>query len=565
MDLTSYTLLGRSGLRVSPIALGAMTFGEQWGWGAARETARAMFDEYVHAGGNFIDTADGYTEGTSESWLGDFMEETSLRERLMIATKTDYVDLYYLHTWDRLTPVDEVKAAEAGISMVHAALQWLHLRRGVASIIVGATKPAQLRESLSALPPRLSADQIARLDAVSEPARPFPTTCSPMPIRRASPAASRCMASRLSSRPRTTFPPPARRPSRLAASVAPRTDGPAEGGSHATAHTRNQRTHGVGDWAGLHGLRNRRDLFEQRPQHRGGGRPDSPRARSRNHAARHRQYLRRFRAKGRPGVAGAARARGRCDQIRHRDRYGRCGGSRHQRPPGIRAPMLRCLAQASGHRVHRPLLPASRRSGGADRGDCRRHGGAGARGQGAHLGLSEAAPATVRRAQRVHPIAAVQTEYSLWSREPEEALLPALRELGIALVAYSPLGRGFLAGRFRRSDEMAAGDWRRGTPRFQGANFERNLELVEKIEALAARKGCSGAQLLLAWLLAQSTDVVPIPGTTSMRRLEENATAAGLLLTTEEREAISAIAPPQMALGERYAPAGMASIDRTSA
>ena len=174
MDLTSYTLLGRSGLRVSPIALGAMTFGEQWGWGAARETARAMFDEYVHAGGNFIDTADGYTEGTSESWLGDFMEETSLRERLMIAPKTDYVDLYYLHTWDRLTPVDEVKAAEAGISMVHAALQWLHLRRGVASIIVGATKPAQLRESLSALPPRLSADQIARPDAVSEPARPFP-------------------------------------------------------------------------------------------------------------------------------------------------------------------------------------------------------------------------------------------------------------------------------------------------------------------------------------------------------------------------------------------------------
>ena len=182
-----------------------------------------------------------------------------------------------------------------------------------------------------------------------------------------------------------------------------------------------------------------------------------------------------------------------------------------------------------------------------------------------HLGLSEAAPATVRRAQRVHPIAAVQTEYSLWSREPEEALLPALRELGIALVAYSPLGRGFLAGRFRRSDEMAAGDWRRGTPRFQGANFERNLELVEKIEALAARKGCSGAQLLLAWLLEQSTDVVPIPGTTSMRRLEENATAAEVLLTTEEREAISAIAPPQIALGERYAPAGMASIDRTSA
>jgi aryl-alcohol dehydrogenase-like predicted oxidoreductase len=335
VDLTSYTLLGRSGLRVSPIALGTMTFGEQWGWGAPRETARAMFDEYVHVGGNFIDTADGYTEGTSESWLGDFMEESGLRERLVIATKytynaqpgdpnaggnhrkhllaalegslrrlkTDYVDLYYLHTWDRLTPVDEVMrtmddavragkvryvglsdtpawyaaraqtlaqwrgfapvaamqleysliernveleftdlavelgmamvpwsplamgllsgkyraseggaapsgqgrlqtvsasgrapaafnklternfkivavleevAAEAGISMVHAALQWLHLRRGVASIIVGATKPAQLRESLSALPPRLSADQIARLDAVSEPARPFP-------------------------------------------------------------------------------------------------------------------------------------------------------------------------------------------------------------------------------------------------------------------------------------------------------------------------------------------------------------------------------------------------------
>jgi aryl-alcohol dehydrogenase-like predicted oxidoreductase len=178
-----------------------------------------------------------------------------------------------------------------------------------------------------------------------------------------------------------------------------------------------------------------------------------------------------------------------------------------------------------------------------------------------YIGLSEAAPATIRRAQRVHPIAALQTEYSLWSREPEELLLPTVRELGITLVAYSPLGRGFLAGRFRRIDDLAANDWRRGAPRFQKENFEKNLVLVDRIRTLAAQKNCTPSQLVLAWLLSQGTDIVPIPGTSSIRRLEENVAAASIELTPEEHASIEQTVPPGIAAGARYAPAGMDSLN----
>jgi len=178
-----------------------------------------------------------------------------------------------------------------------------------------------------------------------------------------------------------------------------------------------------------------------------------------------------------------------------------------------------------------------------------------------HLGLSEAAAATIRRAHRVHPIAAVQTEYSLWSREPEAQVLPTLRELGIALVAYSPLGRGFLAGRFTQIDDLAADDWRRGAPRFQGENFVRNLALVEHLRALARQKRCTPSQLALAWLLAQGPDIVPIPGTSSLERLEENIAAAGVELRPAELANIELLAPPGVAAGERYAPAGLATLN----
>jgi aryl-alcohol dehydrogenase-like predicted oxidoreductase len=139
-----------------------------------------------------------------------------------------------------------------------------------------------------------------------------------------------------------------------------------------------------------------------------------------------------------------------------------------------------------------------------------------------HLGLSEAAPDTIRRAQKVHPIAALQTEYSLWSREPEGELLDTVRELGIGFVAYSPLGRGFLTAKIRSLDELAEDDWRRSMPRFEQENFRRNMELVDRIRALATDKGCTPAQLALAWLLAQGDDLVPIPGTKRRRYLEEN-------------------------------------------
>jgi aryl-alcohol dehydrogenase-like predicted oxidoreductase len=176
------------------------------------------------------------------------------------------------------------------------------------------------------------------------------------------------------------------------------------------------------------------------------------------------------------------------------------------------------------------------------------------RGKVRYLGLSEAAAQTIRRAHKVHPIAALQTEYSLWSREPEDDILPTLRELGIALVAYSPLGRGFLAGRFRSIDDLAPDDRRRGAPRFQGENFAKNLALVDGLKALAADKGCTPSQLALAWLLARGDDIVPIPGTSSLARLEENAAAAELSLSPAELAELDEIAPKGAAQGARYAP-----------
>ena len=171
-----------------------------------------------------------------------------------------------------------------------------------------------------------------------------------------------------------------------------------------------------------------------------------------------------------------------------------------------------------------------------------------------HLGLSEPSPETVRRGHAVHPIAAVQNEYSLWTRDPEEALLPTLRELGIALVAYSPLGRGFLAGRFRSPDDLAPDDWRRNNPRFTGENFRRNLALADRVRDLAGEKGCTPAQLALAWLIRRHRDVVPIPGTSSIARLEENVAAAGVGLTAEDLARIEQAAPVGAAVGERYSP-----------
>jgi aryl-alcohol dehydrogenase-like predicted oxidoreductase len=178
-----------------------------------------------------------------------------------------------------------------------------------------------------------------------------------------------------------------------------------------------------------------------------------------------------------------------------------------------------------------------------------------------YLGLSEASPATVRRTHKVHPIAAVQTEYSLWTRDPEDALLPTLRDLGIALVAYSPLGRGFLAGRFGSIDDLAPNDWRRDNPRFQGENFAKNLQLLDQVKALAAEKRCTPAQLALAWLLTKS-DVVPIPGTSSLERLEENAGALDVRLTPEDLNRIDEVSPKGVAAGIRYAPSMLELVDR---
>jgi len=178
-----------------------------------------------------------------------------------------------------------------------------------------------------------------------------------------------------------------------------------------------------------------------------------------------------------------------------------------------------------------------------------------------HLGLSEASAATIRRAHAVHPIAAIQTEYSLWSRDPEDDILPTCRELGIGFVPYSPLGRGFLAGKFRKIEDLAPDDWRRASPRFQGENFAKNLALVDKIEDLAAEKDCTPSQLALAWLLAQGDDLVPIPGTTSLDRLEQNVGAADIALDAAELAAIDAIAPRGVAAGTRYPEAGLREVN----
>jgi aryl-alcohol dehydrogenase-like predicted oxidoreductase len=170
-----------------------------------------------------------------------------------------------------------------------------------------------------------------------------------------------------------------------------------------------------------------------------------------------------------------------------------------------------------------------------------------------YLGLSEAAPETIRRAHAVHPISALQTEYSLWSRDVEDEVLPMIRELGIGLVAYSPLGRGFLSGRIRSVDDLEVGDFRRDNPRFQGENFQKNLELVERVEELAAAKGCTAAQIALVWVLAQGEDIVPIPGTTRVKNLEENVAALDVELTDDDLRDLEAVFPKGAAAGDRYA------------
>jgi aryl-alcohol dehydrogenase-like predicted oxidoreductase len=178
-----------------------------------------------------------------------------------------------------------------------------------------------------------------------------------------------------------------------------------------------------------------------------------------------------------------------------------------------------------------------------------------------HLGLSEVSPPTLRRAHRVHRIAAVQTEYSLFSREPEDELLPTVNELGIALVAYSPLGRGFLAGRFRTLDDLAPDDWRRKNPRFQGGNFERNVALADRVREMASAKGCTPAQLALAWLLTRD-NVIPIPGTSSIERLAENAGGAAVHFTSHELDEIDRLSPRGAVAGERYHASGAALLNR---
>jgi aryl-alcohol dehydrogenase-like predicted oxidoreductase len=179
-----------------------------------------------------------------------------------------------------------------------------------------------------------------------------------------------------------------------------------------------------------------------------------------------------------------------------------------------------------------------------------------------YLGLSEAAPSTLRRAHKVHPIAALQTEYSLWSRDPEDEILPACRELGIGFVAYSPLGRGFLTGRFRSPSDFPEGDWRTMNPRFQGENFTRNLELVRRVETIAKAKGRTPAQLALAWLLAQGPDIVPIPGSRVRARVEENAAAAAIELSRADLEELEAAFPKGAAAGLRYPEGGMKTVNR---
>ncbi|MGO8789996.1 MAG: aldo/keto reductase [Terriglobia bacterium] len=178
-----------------------------------------------------------------------------------------------------------------------------------------------------------------------------------------------------------------------------------------------------------------------------------------------------------------------------------------------------------------------------------------------YLGLSEAAPATIRRAHSTHPISALQTEYSLWSRDPEEQLLPLCAELGITFVAYSPLGRGFLTGRFKRFEDLAPDDWRRNSPRFQGENFGRNLELVRRVGEMAAKKGSKPSQLALAWVLARGEGIVPIPGTANRTHLEENLAALDLSLTASDLAQLNEAAPQGAAAGDRYAEAAMKAVN----
>jgi aryl-alcohol dehydrogenase-like predicted oxidoreductase len=179
-----------------------------------------------------------------------------------------------------------------------------------------------------------------------------------------------------------------------------------------------------------------------------------------------------------------------------------------------------------------------------------------------YLGLSEAAPRTIRRAHAVHAIAAVQTELSLWSRDAEAEVLPTVRELGIGYVAYSPLGRGFLTGQFKSPSDFPDDDSRRNHPRFQGENFDKNIALVGEVEAMAREKGCTTAQLALAWVLAQGEDVVPIPGTKHVRYLDQNIGALEVRLTAEDRRRLDAILPPGAAAGERYHERGMETVNR---
>jgi aryl-alcohol dehydrogenase-like predicted oxidoreductase len=178
-----------------------------------------------------------------------------------------------------------------------------------------------------------------------------------------------------------------------------------------------------------------------------------------------------------------------------------------------------------------------------------------------YLGLSEAAAGTIRRAHGVHPISALQTEYSLWTRDPEEEILPVCRELGIGFVPYSPLGRGFLTGQIRSPEDFAPDDVRRTHPRFQGENFRKNLDLVDAVRAIAGERDCTPSQLALAWLLAQGEDIVPIPGTTRRERLEENIGAVHVNLTADDLQRIDALAPHGAAAGMRYPEAGMARVN----
>src|SRR5579884_3427343 len=178
------------------------------------------------------------------------------------------------------------------------------------------------------------------------------------------------------------------------------------------------------------------------------------------------------------------------------------------------------------------------------------------------LGLSEAAASTIRRAHKTWPISALQTEYSLWTRDPEDEIIPTCRELGITFVPYSPLGRGFLTGKIKSPEDLEPGDWRRNNPRFQGENFQRNLDLVRRIEEIAKEKGCTPSQLALAWVLAQGEDMVPIPGSSRRSHLEENLAALEVKLSQDDFARINEVAPKGVAAGERYPEGGMKVVNR---